>query len=109
MMERILIKDLKPNELKKVSLFGWIHNIKRFKDFSFVYLRDRSGVVQMIIDDADILPSLKLESSVKVIGEIKVNEKSPNGLDIIVESLKVVGEAKYDLLPFSINGRDINA
>jgi nondiscriminating aspartyl-tRNA synthetase len=108
-MERILIKDLKKTDSKEAVLFGWIHNIKKFKDFSFVYLRDRSGVVQMIIDDENILSSLKLEASVKVVGEIQENEKAPMGVEILVKSLEIKGEAKYDLLPFSINGRDINA
>ncbi|MBV1757157.1 MAG: aspartate--tRNA(Asn) ligase, partial [Dethiosulfatibacter sp.] len=59
-MERVLVRDLMELEDKEVRLFGWIQNIKSFKGFSFVYLRDRSGIVQMIIDDEKILSSLKL-------------------------------------------------
>ena len=42
-------------------------------------------------------------------GTLKTNEKAPGGVELAVEELEVVGEAKYDLLPFSINGRDIQA
>ncbi|HBH13767.1 MAG: Aspartyl-tRNA synthetase [Clostridiales bacterium 38_11] len=108
-MERVLVRDLMELQDKEVRLFGWIHNIKAFKEFSFAYLRDRSGIVQMIIDDEKILSSLKLESSVKATGRVQMNEKAPGGVEIIVSELEVVGEAKYDLLPFTINGIDINA
>ncbi|MDP3386044.1 MAG: aspartate--tRNA(Asn) ligase [Eubacteriales bacterium] len=108
-MERVLVRDLMELQEKEIRLFGWIHNIKTFKEFSFVYLRDRSGIVQMIVDDEKILSSLKLESSVKASGRVQMNEKAPGGVEIIVSDLEVVGEAKYDLLPFTINGIDINA
>ncbi|HAE42923.1 MAG TPA: aspartate--tRNA(Asn) ligase, partial [Clostridiales bacterium] len=90
-MERVLVRDLMELENKEVRLFGWIHNIKAFKEFSFVYLRDRSGIVQMIIDDEKVLSSLKLESSVKVSGKVQMNEKAPDGVEIIVSELEVVG------------------
>jgi nondiscriminating aspartyl-tRNA synthetase len=108
-MERILVKETIGRKEEKVLLCGWIHNIKKFKGFAFVYLRDRSGVVQMIIDDMDILEKIKLEASVKAVGILKANEKAPGGVELAVETIEVVGEAKYDLLPFSINGRDIQA
>jgi len=108
-MKRLWIKDLKSNQDQQVTLYGWIHNIKKFKDFSFVYLRDRSGVIQMIVEEAFIPASLKLEASVRVNGSVNVNEKAPGGLEVMVSRLEIVGEAKYDLLPFSINGREMNA
>ena len=108
-MERILVKETIGREEEKVMLCGWIHNIKKFKSFAFVYIRDRSGVMQMIMDDMDSLEKIKLEASVKVTGTLKTNEKAPGGVELAVEELEVVGEAKYDLLPFSINGRDIQA
>lgn len=108
-MERILVKETIGRKEEKVLFCGWIHNIKKFKGFAFVYLRDRTGVVQMIIDDMDILEKIKLEASVKAVGILKANEKAPGGVELAVETIEVVGEAKYDLLPFSINGRDIQA
>lgn len=108
-MERVLVKETIGRRDEQVMLCGWIHNIKKFKGFAFVYLRDRSGVMQMILDDMDMLEKIKLEASVKVVGTLKVNEKAIGGVELAVELLEVVGEAKYNLLPFSINGRDIEA
>lgn len=108
-MKRTLILDLQNKEEKEVKLNGWIHNIKKFKNFAFVILRDRSGVVQLVIDNKKFLDELKLEMSVEVIGNIVKNQNAPNGIEVTVNKVNVIGKAYYDLLPFSINGRDINA
>jgi len=109
-MKRTLLSDLKRKKEKdQVLLNGWIHKINNFKNFSFVTLRDRSGFVQMIVEDEELLEKLKLEISVEVKGDIVLNEKAPEGIEVHVDCLKVLGEGKYDLLPFAINGRKIDA
>jgi len=109
-MKRILVSDLKRKKEKdKVLLNGWIHRINNFKNFSFVTLRDRSGSIQMIVENEEILERLKLETSVEVLGTLVFNEKAPKGREVHVDNLKILGEAEYDLLPFSINGREIDA
>ena len=58
-MKRTLLSDLKSKKEKdQVLLNGWIHKINNFKNFSFVTLRDRSGFVQMIVEDEDILNNI---------------------------------------------------
>ena len=108
-MKRVLVKELSQWIGKEVSLNGWIHQIKKFKDFSFVSLRDRSGVVQMIVEDETVMSELRLESSVSVLGMCTKNDKAPMGLEVAVKQINIVGVAKYDLLPFSINGKEIQA
>jgi len=109
-MKRTLLSDLKRKKEKdQVLLNGWIHKINNFKNFSFVTLRDRSGFVQMIVEDEELLEKLKLEISVEVKGDIVLNEKAPEGIEVHVDYLKVLGKGEYDLLPFAINGRKIDA
>ena len=109
-MKRTLLSDLKSKKEKdQVLLNGWIHKINNFKNFSFVTLRDRSGFVQMIVEDEEILNSLKIEISVEVTGEVVLNKKAPEGVEVHVDDLKILGEGEYDLLPFAINGRTIDA
>lgn len=109
-MKRTLILDLQnQEEQEQVKLKGWIHNIKKFKHFAFVILRDRSGVVQLVINKNEILDELKLEMSAEVIGSLVKNKNAPNGIEVNVNEVNVIGKAYYDLLPFSINGKDINA
>jgi len=109
-MKRTLLSELKrKKEMDKVLLNGWIHKINNFKNFSFVTLRDRSGFVQMIVEDEEILEKLKLEISVEVVGTLVFNDKAPEGIEVRVDGLEILGEGEYDLLPFSINGRKIDS
>jgi len=108
-MTRTLIRDLSPQMDHSVYLKGWIHSIKKFKTFAFVVLRDRTGIVQMIVNGETVIESLRLEASVSVRGTLQVNAKAPGGLEVLVSRMDVLGEARYDLLPFSINGREIEA
>ncbi|WP_213818339.1 aspartate--tRNA(Asn) ligase [Garciella nitratireducens] len=108
-MKRTLVDALSSKVGQEVLLKGWIHQIKNFGKFAFLILRDKSGVVQLILEDLEILKELKLEASVEVKGEAKENQKAPGGLEVQVQNIKIVGKTYYDLLPFSINQKDIKA
>ncbi len=108
-MKRTLICQLPDMEEKEVLLKGWIFKIKKFGNFSFVTLRDKTGLVQLVLDDAKEINDLKLEMSVEVKGNLERNIKAPKGLEIHVRSIKVVGCVYYDLLPFSINQSKVDA
>lgn len=108
-VERTLVEELSSKVGQEVLLKGWIHQIKKFGKFSFVTLRDKSGVVQLILEDLEILKELKLETSVEVKGVVKANQKAPGGLEVRVQDINIVGKTYYDLLPFSINQRDVTA
>ncbi|MDK2919466.1 MAG: nondiscriminating aspartyl-tRNA synthetase [Candidatus Petromonas sp.] len=108
-MTRTFISEIKGLDRKEVILKGWIHKIKSFKDFAFVMLRDKTGVVQLIVEDEDLLKELKLEMSVEVKGRVEENTKAPGGVEVKADKITIIGKSYYELLPFSINGRDINA
>lgn len=102
-MKRTLISELFQMEEKQVLLKGWIHKIKEFGNFAFVVLRDKTGLVQLVVDDVNIINQLKLEMSVEISGQLKKNEKAPGGVEVHVEKMRILGNIYYDLLPFSIN------
>ena len=102
-MKRILISQLYQMEKKQVLLKGWIHKIKEYGNFAFVVLRDKTGLVQLVVDDENIINQLKLEMSVEISGQLKKNEKAPGGVEVYVEKMRILGNIYYDLFPFSIN------
>ncbi len=107
-MERIYVKDVKGCEDSKILLKGWVHKIHGLGQVNFVQLRDKSGVIQLVADKEQI-KDLRNESAIEVIGTKEINDKAPNGIEIHVEEIRVVGRASYDKLPFEINKRDISA
>lgn len=95
---------------QKVAIKGWIQNIRKFKDKSFVEIRDYFGILQVVIDLNNphlktIFSSLTKESVVEIKGLLlkrkDINPNIKNGdLEIIVEDIKVFSIASE--LPFQI-------
>lgn len=94
---------------KNVLLKGWVYKIKEFGKFAFIALRDKTGIVQLVVEDMESIRELKLETAVEVRGKTIGNENAPGGVEVLVNSLEVIGKTYYDLLPFPINQRKIEA
>lgn len=102
-MERTFIKDLAVNGEEIVLLRGWIHKIRDLSQVSFIILRDKSGIIQLVCNKEQI-KGLRLENSIEVTGIVRANEKAPKGIEIEVSKIDVTGKVYYDKLPFEIQG-----
>jgi aspartyl-tRNA synthetase len=86
---------------ESVTVSGWIHKIRDHGGILFGDIRDRSGLLQFVIDP-ETLPDIhapKLEWVVSVTGKIANREKSnPNMLtgdiELLVEEFKVLSAAE---------------
>ena len=104
-MERTYVKELPEHKGARVLLKGWIHRIHDLGRVAFVTLRDKSGMVQLVLDEV-FKEGLRLETAIEVTGICTENTKAPGGLELVVEGVKVVGKANYEVLPFPINKED---
>lgn len=107
------MKQINNNELnikdveKRVTVYGWVQNKRRFGKKTFIDLRDRSGLVQIVFDNLDL--NITKESVLEVTG-IVLKRIEPNLLissgeiEIIAQDFKVLSQASE--LPFTI--RDDN-
>jgi nondiscriminating aspartyl-tRNA synthetase len=101
---RILAKDLRSaaeRGEKNAVLSGWAHRIRELGAVSFIILRDRSGLVQLVLDGKQ--EGLTPESVITARGEAALNEKAPGGAELRVSSLECLSRAAADL-PFQVNG-----
>jgi nondiscriminating aspartyl-tRNA synthetase len=107
---RILAKDIteaagaRPGE--DVQVFGWVHRIRDMGGITFVVLRDRSGLLQLVFDEKPLDSSgapLTLESVIGARGLPAVNEKAPGGAELRVNALEVISRAAPEL-PYQVNG-----
>lgn len=101
-MERLFIDQLDENKQEEVLLRGWIHKIISFGTMSFIHLRDKTGIVQLVVNK-EIAKGLRLEMSIEVTGEVVHEEKASGGLEIHVKNIEVLGKAYYEMLPIQIN------
>ncbi len=97
-----------------VILNGWIHRKRDHGGITFINLRDRYGLTQVVVDDdaektlKDISFSLKQEYCIAVEGTVRcrpdsmINKEMATG-EIEVKALKIEVLSKSDVLPFQID------
>jgi nondiscriminating aspartyl-tRNA synthetase len=96
---RTLVSELSGRVGGEVTLCGWVHRVRDLGKVSFVVLRDRTGMAQLVFDAK---PDVTLESVIRVTGEAAANEKAPGGFEVRVASLEVLSAAALEL-PFPVN------
>lgn len=99
MKERTLAADIAEQSGSHVTVAGWVHRIRELGGVSFVVLRDRSGLVQIVYDGKT---DLHVESVVVVGGTVSENEKAPGGFEIHAETTEVIAAVVADL-PIPVN------
>ena len=96
----------------KVTLVGWLENMREVgSGLGFVVLRDFYGTTQLVLENEDIVKTFKAinkESTISVTGVVRErsskNPKQATGdIEVVPESVKVLGRCRYNELPFEIN------
>ena len=68
---RTLIGEIVEKEGEEVELYGWVHSRRDHGKLVFIDLRDRSGLVQVVIGpDIKEAGNLRLEYVVKLTGKV---------------------------------------
>ena len=107
-MERIMVNEINNFIDKKIKVEGWVYRIRKLKEITFLILRDRSGLVQCVIENKSInIDNINLESVVSVVGEVKISKNALNPFEILIEEIQVISESEE--LPIEINKKDYNA
>ncbi len=103
-MERTLANELPKHIGERVRLLGWLHHIRELGKISFILLRDRSGVAQVITDEPEKfkLGQLQRESIVEIIGRVKPEPQARQGVEVELESIRVLIEPVAPL-PFEVS------
>lgn len=101
-MKRTYVCDVKETTEESVLVKGWVHKIHDLGKITFLHLRDKTGIIQLVVDK-DEIKDLRLEMSVEAIGDKVENEKAPGGVELISKGITVIGKAFYDKLPFEVN------
>ena len=101
----------------KVTVMGWVDTRRDMGKIIFVDLRDRSGIIQVVIDDRvsneDFEKASKIhneyvisvEGTLQKREESKINSKIPTGtIEVVADSVRILSEC--DTLPFQIGEAD---
>jgi len=94
MMQRKLARDLPHLAGNSVTVSGWVHRIRELGAISFVLLRDRSGIMQLVFNE---VPSFTLESVLEVTGTVQESDKAPGGAELVAKECRVIAPAVSDI------------
>ncbi|MFH1253392.1 MAG: aspartate--tRNA(Asn) ligase [Candidatus Uhrbacteria bacterium] len=112
-MVRTLNFELLNKVGEKVMVAGWLHRLRDLNKFGFAILRDRSGLIQVVLTPEHLaqLKDLQLETVLRITGIVaKKQSKDPNAneVEIQAETLEILSPVR-DVLPVEINKIDIEA
>ncbi len=87
---------------QQIEIRGWIYRHRTSKNIVFMVVRDSTGIVQCTVPathaqfaDAENLP---IESSIRLCGILKKDERAPGGYEIETKELKIVHRSE-DVFP----------
>ncbi|GII55636.1 aspartate--tRNA(Asp/Asn) ligase [Planotetraspora thailandica] len=87
MISRILAADLPTHVGSHVRLAGWLHRRRELKSVSFLVMRDRSGLAQIVLREP---VQLAEETVVEVTGTVAANPQAPGGAELVDPVIEVL-------------------
>jgi nondiscriminating aspartyl-tRNA synthetase len=76
---------------EQVRLQGWVHRRRELAKVTFLVVRDRSGLAQVVLPAGTELPPE--ETPVEVVGLATANEQAPGGVEVTEATVTALGEA----------------
>lgn len=80
-MSRTFCRDVQHHLGCEIELQGWIKSLRHMGKLTFIILRDSTGTIQCVCEDAIPL-KLKEESIIKLRGTVVSQSKAPEGVEI---------------------------
>lgn len=105
---------------KKVVVMGWASRVRNHGKINFIDLRDTSGILQVLFDEADVDKEtfekscrVKNEFVIAAIGTLKARNSSNINKNISTGEIELVGEeikilSESEVLPFMVDDDDVN-
>lgn len=113
-MTRTLIDQTPSKADEQVLIKGWINSIRDHGKITFFDLRDRTGLIQIVLT-TPAPEGLKPESVVAVTGKVQkrpeklINPNMATGtVEILVEKLEIISPAQTPPIPLDTDGHDID-
>jgi nondiscriminating aspartyl-tRNA synthetase len=92
-VQRVLIDELAEHAGKLATVMGWLHRQRRLSQVTFLILRDRSGLGQVVITDAaqaDEVAGLTPESVLAITGDVVASTRARGGAELHNPEIRVL-------------------
>lgn len=104
-MQRILSSEVKQHIGSQVQVKGWLHKKRLMGGLTFLNIRDRNGLIQMLVEDkneVEKLRGLQIGTVLSVVGTVVEDDRAPGGAEIHEPTLEVIS-AVTDEPPIEID------
>jgi nondiscriminating aspartyl-tRNA synthetase len=110
MTNRVLAAEVGCHVGERVTIAGWLHNLRCIGKVNFLLLRDRTGLIQAVLSKTDLAPlkGLQMETVLEVSGTVQEAPPAPMGVELHDVTLKVISPVT-EVLPFELNKPDVLA
>lgn len=115
-MGTVLIKNLGDHVGQQVTIQGWLYNRRSSGKIQFLIVRDGSGLVQGVMVKKEVAPelyeaaqTLTQESSLKLTGLVRAEERALGGYEMQVTGVEVVAIAEEYPITHKEHGVDFLA
>ncbi len=92
-MDRILSSELGKHVGKAVTVEGWLHKKRLLGGLTFINLRDRKGLMQIVIQDkkeVDKLRGMQTGTVLHIEGKVVKEPRAPGGIEIHEPTLTIM-------------------
>jgi nondiscriminating aspartyl-tRNA synthetase len=104
---RVLTMDVGQHVGERVMLDGWLHQLRRMGGVNFLILRDRKGLLQIVVNDVSSLQHMLPESVLQVSGLVVAESRAQGGYELHDANIEVISPVT-EALPYSIHHPDVN-
>jgi asparaginyl-tRNA synthetase len=111
-LAHVRIADIAQHDGQTVTLAGWLYNLRKSGKICFPILRDGSGIIQCVAVKANLpeetfeaLKNLTQESSVKITGKVRAEQRATGGFELDVESCEILQRVPEET-PYPITPKD---
>ena len=106
-MNMVRIKELPQHAGETVVVNGWLYNKRTSGKLQFPIIRDGSGYLQCVVFKKEVteetwkaVEGVTQESTVRVTGTVRAEERAPGGVELGVQSFEVVDlTSEYPITP----------
>ncbi|MFJ2866175.1 aspartate--tRNA(Asn) ligase [Kitasatospora sp. NPDC087314] len=96
---RVLAAELTGHVGESVEISGWLHRRRALKSVTFLVIRDRSGLAQVVTTGAG--PNLPEETVLRIRGTVTANPQAPAGVELTAPTVEVLSSLA-EAPPFSL-------
>jgi nondiscriminating aspartyl-tRNA synthetase len=94
--KRVLAAGLSEHVGEQVAVAGWLHRKRQLKSVTFLIVRDRTGLAQVVLTSDQAATAgvgdLPEETVIRVTGQVMANAQAPGGAEITDPALALAGE-----------------